>query len=617
MAGSIITAASPPWPSGRCLAPAIPGGQLGSRLEAGHDSASERYVTVSETAWFRAIFNPADSSALVHQTDDNQQIEPVSLAPGMPYGLANYHEGVGKGWSTTLWPCSPRDIMANMRRFLRGQVLKHMDLAVHGWQGKHVQIGPHSHLFGGRVKITSPPAPDDVPPDTLVVLHISDTPARSATSALIKRLETMRFEKKIISFVKNKSSKNVVDIDVKIRKGDFDMLMKKAGPLGRHGLFGMKGTVSTGNAVMFDSNGKLKAYKNELDHLIEWMEWRIPHFAMLRHFDIAMLEARIIRAENISRFLSEVSAPPSDPTHLETGRRPIAQLRADLVARGFDPDPDAHKPKLMFKRDDGSIGMGMSQSASAPPTDTSKGSEGDDNDNDDSDDDISATPKHAFSYLLKIPIGSVTAEKIARTKQILAAHRTDLAVLEKTTPAEMFLTRIDEIEASVEPLKFPPPGKQFSRDTEVVRTPPTGDHPLIQSWPPLEFMKTQTQTSEPRINNSSSRSSSSSSSSSSTVQSPTVLDPRIYVDRSSVERYERATKRRARLAPTDPNFVKLKVITTKKHGKHVGGLNITVFAGGDSSEALSAMAVFAKPSKRGVKRKKTAKPAKARKKARR
>ncbi len=71
----------------------------------------------------RMIFNPADDPLLNQQKDDNTLIEPEFYIPVLPMVLVNGAKGIGTGWSTLIPSFNPMDIVANLRRLMRGQDL--------------------------------------------------------------------------------------------------------------------------------------------------------------------------------------------------------------------------------------------------------------------------------------------------------------------------------------------------------------------------------------------------------------------------------------------------------------------------------------------------------------
>ena len=68
----------------------------------------------------RRLFIPSDENLLVFQKEDNLRIEPEWYCPVIPTVLANGCEGIGTGYSTTVPNYNPREIVANIRRLMKG-----------------------------------------------------------------------------------------------------------------------------------------------------------------------------------------------------------------------------------------------------------------------------------------------------------------------------------------------------------------------------------------------------------------------------------------------------------------------------------------------------------------
>lgn len=71
-----------------------PGGQFGTRLAGGKDSASPRYIFTMMSTLTRLIFHPLDDPLLEYQFEDNQRIEPLWYLPIIPMVLVNGSEGM-------------------------------------------------------------------------------------------------------------------------------------------------------------------------------------------------------------------------------------------------------------------------------------------------------------------------------------------------------------------------------------------------------------------------------------------------------------------------------------------------------------------------------------------
>ena len=109
-----------------------PNGQFGSRLKAGKDSASPRYIWTMFEDLTSKIFMTDDLPILNHQFDDGLPIEPETYAPIIPMILVNGTKGIGTGFSTTIPPFNPKDIVKNIRNKLTNKPYEQL---IPCWQG--------------------------------------------------------------------------------------------------------------------------------------------------------------------------------------------------------------------------------------------------------------------------------------------------------------------------------------------------------------------------------------------------------------------------------------------------------------------------------------------------
>ena len=99
----------------------LPIGQFGSRLSAGKDAASCRYIFTRLSAITPALFKGEDSPLLIPQDDDGQPIEPRYYLPVLPMVLVNGACGIGTGFSTSVPQYNPEDIARNLERLMDGE----------------------------------------------------------------------------------------------------------------------------------------------------------------------------------------------------------------------------------------------------------------------------------------------------------------------------------------------------------------------------------------------------------------------------------------------------------------------------------------------------------------
>ena len=110
----------------------MPKGQFGSRMKAGQDAASPRYIWTMLDDLTTIIFNPSDNDVLKMQEDDGMPIEPEYYAPIIPMVLVNGAEGIGTGFSTKIPPYNPLEIIRNIRNIMNSKPYETMDP---WWQG--------------------------------------------------------------------------------------------------------------------------------------------------------------------------------------------------------------------------------------------------------------------------------------------------------------------------------------------------------------------------------------------------------------------------------------------------------------------------------------------------
>ncbi|GJP74296.1 hypothetical protein CLOP_g4904 [Closterium sp. NIES-67] len=141
----------------------VPSGQFGTRLQGGKDAASPRYIYTRLHRLTRVIFPLADDALLEYLDDDGQRIEPKWYVPILPMVLVNGSEGIGTGWSSYVPTFNPRDVVANLKRRMRGEAMLPMHPWFRGFKGSiqltsarqgggnsYTVTGVATRLAGGR-----------------------------------------------------------------------------------------------------------------------------------------------------------------------------------------------------------------------------------------------------------------------------------------------------------------------------------------------------------------------------------------------------------------------------------------------------------------------------------
>lgn len=101
----------------------MPNGQFGTRLHGGKDAASARYIHTQLSEISAALFVQADEAILSHLMDDGQRVEPRTYFPILPLVLINGAVGIGTGFSTNVPSYHPMDVLRCVRLLLVSEAI--------------------------------------------------------------------------------------------------------------------------------------------------------------------------------------------------------------------------------------------------------------------------------------------------------------------------------------------------------------------------------------------------------------------------------------------------------------------------------------------------------------
>ena len=128
-----------------------PNGQFGTRLQGGDDSASERYIFTMLNSLTRYIFPEADDAVLSYLNDDGTIVEPEYYVPIIPFALVNGISGIGTGFSCSIEPYNPKQLIQYLKNKLRDQSNEHIDFVPYyeGFKGSIRKISENKYLVKG------------------------------------------------------------------------------------------------------------------------------------------------------------------------------------------------------------------------------------------------------------------------------------------------------------------------------------------------------------------------------------------------------------------------------------------------------------------------------------
>jgi DNA topoisomerase II len=402
-----------------------PDGNHGSRMAAsGKDAASPRYIFTRLERIAQAIFHPHDMALLNYLDDDGQKIEPEWYIPVIPMILVNGCEGIGTGYSTTVPPHNPVDIISNIRRIIKGEQPLAMQPYFKGFGGEVVELENGSWMTTGRwkrisdyqVQITELPVGTAITPykeflESLVVEGGGAKKSAGAGSAGAGgATKTKRQHTVVLKDVQNKTTDENTGINFLIEFKDMTVLDKlvKAGTLTKE--LKLSKTFSTNNMYLFDDNLAPLRYATTNDILLDFCDIRMEFYTKRRKYMIKQLTEELTFLKAKVRFISEYI----DGT-LDINRKRKADVIRLLESRDYP------KHTVATRADD--------TDAADTDADGADGADG------------------AYDYLIRMQLVSLTREKIDQLNAETERKEKELKTLKRKTDGDLWIEDLEAIES--------------------------------------------------------------------------------------------------------------------------------------------------------------------------
>merc|ERR1719508_126095 len=407
-----------------------PIGQFGTRLSGGKDSASPRYIFTQMSPLARMIFNENDDAILHQLTDDNQKIEPEWYIPILPMVLVNGADGIGTGWMTKIPNYNPREIVANIRKMMKGEEPKDMVPWFKNFKGSIEPLDHQRYVVNGEIATLS---------DTK--LEVTELPVKTWTNQYKELLETMlagnEKQPAVIQDYKDYNTDTTVKFIVQMNDAKLRDVERSQG---LHTFFKLQTTMSTTSMVLFDHLGCLRKFENVGEILREFFTLRLDYYGKRKKYMEGLLGSEACKLSNQARFILE----KCDGTlKIENKKKKI--MIDELARRGYDSDPIKS-----WKR---SVAGGEEEEEDS----------GDDPDSQEVQGGKEKGPD--YDYLLGMPMWNLTQEKKDEICKKRDDKQQELERLKATTKEQLwetdleeFMVKLDEVEAKEEAEAAAAPG---------------------------------------------------------------------------------------------------------------------------------------------------------------
>lgn len=296
-----------------------PNGNFGSRLAGGKDAASARYIFTALSQFTRKVLPEHDDRLLEYNMDDGLKIEPKWYCPVVPMILVNGAEGIGTGWSTSIPSYNPEDIVANLRRLMKGEEMVPMSPWYRGWGGQMERVSEHRFKFSGTIRQVD-----------ATTVEITELPIKVWTQPFKEKLEEIMKGEKTPSWIKDYvdyNSPTKVHFRITLTS---EKEMQAALAEGLENRFKLTTMVNTTNLVAFDQEGRIKRYNSVEEIMQEFYSLRLRHYQMRKERLLVDLNAELQKLSFQAKFIKMVIE-----SKIKLGNRKAKDVVQELHKLGF------------------------------------------------------------------------------------------------------------------------------------------------------------------------------------------------------------------------------------------------------------------------------------------
>lgn len=398
----------------------MPNGSFGSRATGGKDASAPRYIFTELNKLTRKIFNQNDDPLYKYMDDDDSTVEPEWYAPVIPTLLVNGAEGIGTGWSTNI-PCyNPEDIVDNIRRMLDGGELVHMAPWYRGWTGTIEQVSSDKFKVSGII--------NQIDDNTV---EITELPVKMWTQTmkefLLDSIIKNPRERGPKEFIEDMTEEHGVGIRFVVTLSN--TAMRQALEEGLENKFKLSSTLSLGNMVAFDPQGRLKKYESVEQILTDFFYVRLDLYQKRKDYMSNQLKNQLEKISNQARFVNMIIEKK-----LNINNRKKIDLIADLESLHFPKfGKDGVPVYAQEQEDEAELSIvleefeeAVGENATVNPTD------------------INAPSLATYEYLLGMPIWSLTRERYEKLLQQRGNKEIELNSLLKLSAKDLWNKDLDE-----------------------------------------------------------------------------------------------------------------------------------------------------------------------------
>ena len=315
----------------------MPEGQFGGRIHGGRDFAAPRYIHTYLSKITHILFSKDDYPLLKLTEDDGSTVEPIYYMPIMPLVLINGSTGIGTGWSSEIPQFNPLDVLNNLRRLMLGQDVIPMVPWYRGFTGSIRKLAANQWMTKGKYRVVDATTVEitELPignwtQDFKNILDMYESGFKSnggasgdaandkkkakTPAAEAKKPKWAQFADangKLIKSYKNESSEAqvrfIITFDPLVLNNLMQGVDKKLGLSEFEKLFFLSSRLSCAKTMnLYDENNKLKNFKSPEEILTYYYTHRLEYYTKRRDYLIGILEQEVFMLSTRARFILDV-----------------------------------------------------------------------------------------------------------------------------------------------------------------------------------------------------------------------------------------------------------------------------------------------------------------------
>jgi len=445
-----------------------PIGQFGSRHMGGKEAASARYIYTKMSELTRCIFRVEDDPLMKQQIEEGQKIEPEWYLPIIPMILVNGAEGIGTGWRSTIPNYNPREIVDNIKRKLHGGEFRHMvpwfknykgaiipneeknekgficygiievkdsntvvikELPIRRWTRdyktfleEHVEgyVPPkepkEKKKEGKKVKKARDGAPKQPKKPRKGVKKeekkdAAENPEGEERKSQRKKKEPKKKEANFtVEDIREYHAGNDILFEVKIKPEELTEIQKAGNADGLMKTFRLYTSLPTTQFVCFDFNKKLRKYRDELEILEEFFVHRLAMYTTRKDYQLKELKRELAIIDNKVKFVIGVIE-----NQIIINKKRRRELVMKLFEMKFTPYSQFGEVKNISIEEKVLVVQGDENEENKEENKVAEPEEGKlvrKNNKEDEEDKGLPVQAKDYDYLLKLPLWSLTYERV-------------------------------------------------------------------------------------------------------------------------------------------------------------------------------------------------------------